>query len=186
MPAPQVRGVRAVHSSRRRPAVPLPGLREWCATARVPDACARERLVPFRPCSAEVVCAHSHGSISMSQRRGALNCAAGCLPRARADGAGVAAAAAYCEDHLPHDADILQICPRFQYLGQLHPRPVRAPARPRMPPLLVKPRARICMCPPLRHRRQLVCGADAKRSPCHLNWPQSAGIACVSPSPGRR
>ena len=32
---------------------------------------------------------------------------------------------AYCEDHLPHDADILQICPRFQYLGQLHPRPVR-------------------------------------------------------------
>ncbi|KAK9840665.1 hypothetical protein WJX81_008358 [Elliptochloris bilobata] len=30
---------------------------------------------------------------------------------------------AYCEDHLPHDADILQICPRFQYLGQLHPRP---------------------------------------------------------------
>ena len=34
-------------------------------------------------------------------------------------------AAAYCEDHLPHDADILQICPRFQYLGQLHPRPVR-------------------------------------------------------------
>ncbi len=147
VPAPQVRGVRAVHCGRRRPAVPLPGLRERCAAAAACHVRVRERLAPFPPCC-DPVRPHRWQHPDESATRGRdLRC---CLPASRAralTAPGRAAAAAYCEDHLPHDADILQICPRFQYLGQLHPRPVRGPARARTPPLLAAPAARTRMRP---------------------------------------
>ena len=153
VPAPQVRGVRAVHCGRRRPAVPLPGLREWCAAAAACHMRVRKRLAPFPPCC-DPVRPHRWQHPDESATRGRdLRC---CLPASRAralTAPGRAAAAAYCEDHLPHDADILQICPRFQYLGQLHPRPCAPPPA----------RARRRSSPPPPHA--YACGPSAALAP---------------------
>ena len=117
VPAPQMRGVRALHSGGRRSIVSLPGLRERCRPTEDQYCCCAlsccvlqciplkhsvNRDIPCMPC---YQCAVMHEAAILTSM--------------------VTSGTAYCEDHLPHDADILQICPRFQYLGQLHPRPVR-------------------------------------------------------------